>query len=245
MVKGQTDWRLQTITNLAEDWTSPWTGQTAKKGTQITVVTIARSKLGKAVTLPLPNATALMINASQRSFRNASILWRKSKVDESKSSEVDFKNYPDAFEYLECMMESVLTAYAGLEAFLNDVIPEDFEYISNRKSDTIVEVSDKFKIQRHISIAEKITQVLPEVLGIKSPKGNSKSWEEFKKLERLRNRITHMKTEDRKSAQLDEDTVWHSLVTASPPYSQALSVIMYFSEKLEPKPRWIEKCPIN
>ena len=123
-MKGQTDWRLQAITNLAEDWASPWTGQTAKKGTQITAVTIAKSKSGKAVTLPLPNATALMINASQRSFRNASILWRKSKIDDSKNAEVDFKNYPDAFEYLECMMESVLTAHAGLEAFVNDVIPD-------------------------------------------------------------------------------------------------------------------------
>ena len=88
-MKGQTDWRLQAITNLAEDWASPWTGQTAKKGTQITAVTIAKSKSGKAVTLPLPNATALMINASQRSFRNASILWRKSKIDDSKNAEVE------------------------------------------------------------------------------------------------------------------------------------------------------------
>ena len=141
-MKGQTDWRLQTITNLAEDWTSPWTGITAKKGSQITVVTIAKSKSGKAVTLPLPNATALMINASQRSFRSASILWRKSRVEESKNSEVDFNNYPDAFEYMEYMMESVLTAHAGLEAFVNDVIPDDFEYVSHRRSDLIVEVSD-------------------------------------------------------------------------------------------------------
>jgi len=84
---------------------------------------------------------------------------------------------------------------------------------------------------------------LPKILGTESPKGNSKAWEDFKSLEKLRNRITHMKTEDRKSAPLEQDTVWHALVTASPPHLQALSVIMYFAEYLDPKPRWIIKYP--
>lgn len=244
-MKGQTDWRLQTITNLAEDWTSPWTDQTAPKGSQITVVTVTKTKSGKVLTLPLPNATALMINSSQRSYRNASSLRRKQKIDEGKSQEVTFRDYPAAFEYLEYLMESVLTAHAGLEAFVNDQIPEDYEYVSHRRSDVILEVSDKTKIQRHISLSEKISSVLPEILGIKTPKGNSKSWEAFRKLKALRDRITHMKTEDRKSAQPDVDTVWHALVDTEPPHEQALSVISYFVEHLQTTPRWYEKCPIN
>lgn len=244
-MKGQTDWRLQTIANLAEDWTSPWSNHTAQKGSQITVVTVTKTKSGKVLTLPLPNATALMLNSSQRSYRNALMLRRKHKIDEGKSEEVTFREYPAAFEFLEYLMESILTAHAGLEAFVNDQIPENYEYISHRKSDMILEVSDKAKIQRHISLSEKISVVLPEVLKVKTPKGNSKSWDAFKRLKTLRDRITHMKTEDRKSAQPDVDTVWHALVDAESPHKQALSVISYFAEHLQVSPRWIEKCPIK
>jgi hypothetical protein len=205
-LKGQTDWRLQTITNLSEDWTSPWTGQTVPKGSQITVVTVTKTKSGKVLTLPLPNATSLMIKSSQRSYRNALVLRRKHKIDEGKTENVNFRDFPAAFDYLEYLMESVLTAHAGLEAFVNDQIPEDYEYVSHKRSDVILEVSDKTTIQKHISLSEKISSVLPEIMKVKTPKGNSKSWEHFKKLKTLRDRITHMKTEDRKSAQPDVNT---------------------------------------
>lgn len=244
-MKGQTDWRLQTIANLAEDWTSPWTGDTSPKGTQLTVVTVTKTKAGNTLTLPLPNATALMLNASQRSFRTASTLRRKSKIDEGSAKQVTFRNYPDAFEFLEWLMESVLTAHAGLEAFANDQIPDDYEYVSHRRSDVILEVSDKDKIQRHISLCEKISVVLPDVLGVKTPKGNAKCWEDYRRLKRLRDRITHMKSEDRKSAQPDVDTVWHSLVDAEPPFAQALSVIRYFAPNLKTSLRWLQECPIS
>lgn len=244
-LKGQTDWRLQTITKLAEDWTSPWSGETSPKGTQITVVTVTKTKTGKTLTLPLPNASALMMSASQRAFQHASMLRRKSKIDESKMSDVTFRNYPEAFEYLESLMESVLTAHAGLEAFANDQIPEDYEYVSHRRSEVILEVSDKEKIQRHVSLCEKLSVVLPEIIGVKSPKGNSKCWEDYRRLKKLRDRITHMKSEDRKSAQPDVDTVWHALVDSEPPFKQALAVIGYFAPHLKAAPRWLQECPIS
>lgn len=244
-MKGQSDWRLQTIANLAEDWKSPWTDQTVPKGSQITVDTVTKTKSGKVLTLPLPNATALMIKSSQRSYRNALVLRRKHKIDGGKPEEVTFRDYPAAFDYLEYLMESVLTAHAGLEAFVNDQIPENYEYVAHRRSDVILEISDKTIIQSHISLSKKISFVLPEILKIKTPKGNSKSWENFKKLNMLRDRITHMKTEDRKSAQPDVDTVWHALVDAEPPHEQALSVISYFVEHLQSSPRWFEECPIS
>ncbi len=244
-MKGQTDWRLQTIANFTEEWTSPWAAQTVPKGTQITIVIETKTKLGKTLTLPLPNATALMLNSSQRAYRNASSLRRNHKIDDGKSAQITFRTYPAAFEYLESLMEAVLTAHAGLEAFVNDQIPDDYEYVSHKRSDVILEVSDKSKIERHISLSEKISSVLPEILGVKTPKGNSKSWDAYKKLKGLRDRITHMKSEDSKSAGPDVDTVWHALVDAEPPHEQALSVIRYFAKNIENVPRWFKECPIN
>jgi hypothetical protein len=243
--KGLSDWRLQAVSNLAEDWVSPWSGQKVAKGAQVTVVTVTKTKTGRELTLPLPNATALMLNASQRAFRHASILRKKNKIDEAKAVSITFRSNLDAFEYLESMMESVLTAHAGLEAFANDQIPSDYEYISHRRSDVIVEIADKEKIQRHISLCEKISVILPEVLGVKTPKGNAKCWNDYRSLKKLRDRITHMKSEDRRSAQSDVDTVWHALVAAEPPFAQALAVIRHFGDSPKSIQRWLVECPIR
>jgi len=240
--RDQADWRLQNALYLSKEWTSP-TGQTSPKGSQLTLVTLAEIESGKIVRLPLPNATALMLNSSRRTYLNASTLRNKNKIDKSKNMMAEFGTNSAAFEYLGLVMESVLTAHAGLEAFVNDQIPENYQYISNRRSKIILEASDKETIQRRYPLSEKISLVLPEILNVQTPKGNSDSWEAYKKLEKLRNRITHMKSEDRKSAQADMDTLWHALVKACPPYKQALSVIKYFSKHLENTPRWLRKCP--
>lgn len=239
------DWRLQAFANIAEDWTSPWDGQQAKAGARVTVVTVAKTSAGIELTLPLPNATALMLSASQRAFREAGVLRTKSKIDENRKSQSQFKHDGNAFDYLERVMESVLTAHAGLEAFANDHVPADYTYVCHRKSDVILEQMDKTAIQRHVSLCEKLSIVLPEVLGAKSPKGSSKAWEGYRRLKKLRDRITHMKSEDRKSSLSDVDTVWHALVTADPPFVQALAMVKYFAPYLREPAGWIERCPIG
>jgi hypothetical protein len=238
------DWRLQAFSNLAEDWPSPWDGQQAKAGARLTVVTIAKTKAGKELTLPLPNATALMLSASQRAFREAGTLRVKARIDTASGPQVQFKQDAQAFEYLERIMESVLTAHAGLEAFANDHIPDDYAYACHRKSNVILEQLDKAAIQRHVSLCEKLSVVLPEVLGTHSPKGR-KAWEDYRRLKKLRDRITHMKSEDRKSSLSDVDTVWHALVVADPPFLQALAMIRHFAPHLREPAGWIDRCPIT
>ncbi|PKG37242.1 hypothetical protein [Psychromonas sp. Urea-02u-13] len=243
-MKAEYDWRINVLTYLSKDWTSPWTNQVSKSGTQLTVVACAKNHNGNEFSVPLPNATAMMLNASQRSYREALSIRRKNKIDDKSKKGNAFKSSKEAIDYLELVMESVLTAHAGLEAFVNDIIPEDYVYISTRKGKDKPEEMDKTKVQRHSSLCEKISKMLPSILSIKTPKGNSKSWENYQKLKNLRNRITHMKTEDRKSAGSDVDTIWRALIYTEPPHQQALSIIRYFEEALNTKPMWLEKCSL-
>ena len=68
MMENGTDWRLQTQGSLSKDWKSPWTGETHKKGSKITVVSIIELTKKKHVTLPIPNATASCLNISKKNM---------------------------------------------------------------------------------------------------------------------------------------------------------------------------------
>ena len=64
------DWRMQDILHLTEDWTSPWTGDTAPKGSQLTLQSTTQLNKKKQLSIALPNATALFISASKTGCRN-------------------------------------------------------------------------------------------------------------------------------------------------------------------------------
>ncbi|RUO73173.1 hypothetical protein [Idiomarina ramblicola] len=233
------DWRLQTTTSLAKDWNNPWTGQTVPKGTRITVVTVAQLNSKKVVTIPVPNGSAILLNASKKSHSRAKELRVKSKIDSSKKREVAFLSEYDAFDFLEDTIQSIVLAFSAIEAFANEVIPDNFEYAHFRKSRTILETANKQQIERFISLEDKLDKVIPEVLGVKSPKMH-KSWSEFKKLKRLRDRIIHMKSQDRISSGPENDTLWHQLLKLSTPHRTAFDVIKYFTKKMDSPPQWVE-----
>jgi len=62
MIEPDNDWRMQDIFYTGEDWTSPWTGKTAQKGSQITLQSVTQLTKKKQLSFALPNATALCIN---------------------------------------------------------------------------------------------------------------------------------------------------------------------------------------
>ena len=166
------DWRMQLTARVAKDWTSPWTGQTAPKGSQLTLSSIIVFSKKKRLTIAVPNATALCLSASARSWREAVAIRRTAKIDSSLKSEVTFQSHTESFDYIERVIESVILAYTGLEAFANEVIPDKYEYHAHRRSEIILEVMTKPGIERWMSLDEKLASILPDVLKVKSPKGH-------------------------------------------------------------------------
>lgn len=234
------DWRLQSTTHLAEDWVSPWSGTTSPKGTRITVVSEIQLTKKKLLTIPLPNATASMLNASARAFESADKLRVSSNIDKSLKKEVSFISEIDALDYIERMIESIVLAYSAIEAFANESIPSNFFYARHKNSDLVLEASSKENIERYVSTDEKLTAVLPEILGCKSPKG-TQCWQNYKKLKNSRDRIIHMKTEDRKSSGPEVDTIWKAIVLTPAPHLSAKSVIDHFVIHMENKPQWHQR----
>ena len=242
MKESENDWRMSNVHHLAKDWINPWTGQTVSKGTQLTLVSEVQLNKKKKLTIALPNATALCLNISKRSWAEARDLRKKSGIDLSNKSEVSFESNRAAFDYVERVMESIVMAFTALEAYVNEVIPDDYKYETNRKSEIILEIMDKKQVERWLSLDEKLSHILPEVLKIKSPK-SSRSWQGYRKLKKVRDRIIHMKAEDRRSSGPDIPTLWHELLKVEPPYARAKEIIDYFVKSMKSSPRWHNEYP--
>lgn len=242
MEEPDNDWRMEDVFFVSEDTRLP-SGQIAKKGSQLTRQSVARLNKKKVVCIALPNATALFLNASRRSWEEAQDIRKSSKVDRSIRSEVTFSTRAESFDYLERVMESVVMAHTALEAFVNEKIPDDFIYHTHRKSDVILERMKKRDIERYLSLGEKLSDVLPDCLAVDSPRG-SRCWEGFVKLKRIRDRIIHMKKEDRRSSGPEIPTLWHALFKVEAPFRQAKDVCDYFIRKMQSDPpRWHSEYP--
>lgn len=231
------DWRLQTTTHLAEDWISPWTGIRSPKGTRITVVSVVQLAKKKLLTVPIPNATASMLNAAAIAYESARRLRTDNNIDKSLKKDVSFRSETDALNHIERMIESIVLSFSAIEAFANESIPADFIYARHKNSEILLEAANKKTIERFLSIDEKLTSVLPEVLGCKSPKG-TRCWRDYKELKDARDRIIHMKTEDRKSSGPEVNTVWKAIILSPAPHLAAKAVIDHFVAAMKTKPQW-------
>jgi hypothetical protein len=238
MKDGPNDWRMRDVAFHGEDWVSPWTGQYVPKGTQITVISVIQLRKDKQLTIAVPNATALCISISRRSWEESRKIRSAAGIDKSLKTSVSFENHATAFDFIERVMEAIVMAYTGIEAYVNENIPDDFTYEYHKRSDTILETINKEQIERTLSTDEKLDQVLPRVFSIESPKGK-RAWHSYKKLKEARDRVIHMKSDDRRSSGPDHPTLWHEVFKVEPPHSQAIELIEYFVGKTGVRTRWL------
>ena len=236
------DWRLHATARLAEDWENPWSGQTVPKGSRLTVSSIVQLTKKKQLTIPLPNATALLLNASAVAFGSARAIRESNTIDKTLRKDVSFHSDKEAFDYIERMIESIVLAFTALEAFVNEAIPEDFVYAHHVRSEVVLEATNKANIERHVPIDEKLASVLPEVLKCESPKG-SRCWQGYKQLKQTRDRLVHMKSEDRKSSLAEVDTLWKAIFLIPAPHLAAKAIIDHFAKAMPTKPGWHSRFP--
>ena len=237
MEEPDNDWRMHDVAYLSEDWNNPWTSQIVEKGGQLTFQSVTQLNKKKNLSIVLPNATALCLNSSRRAWKEAKEIRKKSNIDGSIKEQVVFNSTCESFDYLERVMESIVMSFTALEAFVNENIPDDFEYHTHKRSEIILDVLDKRAIERWLSLDEKLSKVLPEAKSIDSPKG-SKCWQGYRDLKTTRDRIIHMKKEDRRSSGPEIPTLWHKLLKLNAPYIQAKKVIDYFVKRTGSQPRW-------
>lgn len=235
------EWRIDTVTTLSKPWTSPWTGETSPAGTLVKKVTVARLNRKQTLTVTIPNASALFLNIARRAYSEALSIRREHIHSNARRTGISLDD-KTAFAYLESMFEAVICANTAVEAFVNELLPADRTY--NRKNrHGEIEILSKEDIERRASLSEKVGTFLPVAIGIKSPKGIHRAYSDLQALTKIRDRLIHMKSIDRKSSGPEVDTVWHQLVICESPVDQAMSVIRYFVPKDDKCPRWLTSYP--
>lgn len=238
------DWRLQAVSALTKPFRSPWTNHTYPIGTKVGLMAVAKYDKKRNIGIPMPNATAMFLNFSNRSYNQAKmIISDNSKVD-IKDDKISFISDIDAIDFVENLCAAIVFAFNSLETFANEVIPDDYIFRISRKDAKCIEEYNKEQIERHLNTDVKYGDVLPEIFGLKSPK-NKKIWNEYKNLKNIRDRIIHLKTKDRKSSGPNDDTIWNSLLYKEFPNMAkiAKNLIAYYAIQMENKPSWFGKYP--
>ncbi len=179
------DWRYRVVTSLAKDVVLP-SGKTAIKGTAVSVSTFFKHDK-TMLSIGDPSAPALYLSLAHKAYTKSLKLHPfKNPISSSNEYELSTKVY----DYLEQISATVIFAFSALEAFANEALPDKFTHEAKKRSGIFV-AFQKDSIERHISLDEKLGDVLPKALGRPSPKG-SQIWSDYIVLRRLRDRLIHL-----------------------------------------------------
>lgn len=172
------------------------------------------------VSFSLPSAPALFLDLAHKAFA----AYRDVEVPTLFDTDPQLGIWPDdhkpLLDFCEQFMAHVVFAFTALESFANEVIANEvrtkgYTYTTTRsmrkgKAGERVMYRGE-KIERNVSLNEKLAQVLPDALGVSSPKGLH-LWRSYKNLKDWRDRIIHLKMADRQSGGLEIPSIWGDML---------------------------------
>ena len=240
-VERKEDWRKQVQgVSVSKDALLAGTDQILRRGTGVDLVSVVRiGPKHNNVTVVVPNGTAILLNASRIAWQQAERIRAENKIDETGR----FSSEKDSIDYQENVAIAVITAFTGVEAFINEMIPEDFCFEDKRGG--IVIKRNKTQIEEGMSVSRKLAEILPKMFNTSSPKGTEPLWSRFKKLKNVRNRIIHMSSTDRRSSKPNEPNLWHEIFSIECPHQTALRIMDFFFNKTCTQPSWRENGPFK
>ena len=167
---------------------------------------VKAEKIGKKchVDFGVPSSPALFLNLARRSYLQIRDIDPTSMFYKWQNGRIPV-NHSNLFDYFESFVAHVVFSFTSLEAFANEAIPKDFEYSVVKKNETAL--FKKPDIERSINLDEKLHSVLPQALGVASPKGK-RPWQQYRLLKNMRDRIIHLKSIDRSPSGSESESVW-------------------------------------
>jgi hypothetical protein len=246
------DYRYQDYqaTTLAEDSTSPNTGITSRQVGAVIEAGETQYDAEHVLSFPLPNVTAMCLDVaystwsvSQHFLQDEKFL----KFPKPSMSEKTVILTEDNifFDLLQQRMIAIVFAYTALESFANESIPDHFVFRRISVQKKFTEEYTKEQMER-LSLEIKLFEVLPIIFKLPTPKGCTIG-EKYKSLEKLRDRIIHMKSKDRRSSTVAEENIWKELLDQFSPNVaiEANDIIGYYLNSLDEKdrPRWYNEFP--
>lgn len=191
--------------HLAEDWISPFTGETFKKGEAKVLLTselIDKEKGNCLIALPNPVPAYLSIVedslVTAKSIRDS--MYGKQEIFPDKPGTQIFTDIriPEFDQFFQVVTALTVFSFIALEAWCNQMIPEDYIYTRHKpdkQSHSVMreEKLDKTKIERWVSLDEKLIHILPSIVS----KPHFKSdvlWQRYKRANTARDEFTHLKS---------------------------------------------------
>lgn len=160
---------------------------------------------GISTLMSQPNDISLYSNISITNLEKAITFWKSNIKDKVKDKPWVVRAKADYFDYFENIITALIFAYTSIEALANICIPQEYEYVEERKG--IKKIYSKSAIERHFRLKDKFKIILKEIL-LLDDVSKSEWWSKFDKLEDLRNEVIHSKastSEDRYSKLLSKN----------------------------------------
>jgi len=241
------DWRILSLTTLAQDLPAAFPGGPSHKaGTPVYLSSLTKHEIYNTIGFVTPSPMALSLNISLQSSSEAKNLQSTLALEDTISflgngKSIVNKNLPHLYDFFERCMVSIVFAFQSIESFANWSIGrnEDLSMIQRIKENLGYKTDDD--IERCCSTEEKISNVLPLILKKKNPKGTS-VWENLVKLKRARDSTIHLKSIQINSKKIDDESLFFQFFSSDPLlYPQyAFNIIDYFLEDGELRPRWAQ-----
>ena len=223
-----------------EDWRFHAVGP-GGTGLAMFATTERPSKLSSRVwSFGLPSAPAMYLNlAKQARDRRRAFDVSASFIEHPHPQGIWPEDHRLVFDFFQEFSAEVIFSYSAIEAFANEVIPADYLYEwTNTRKEKINLTGPE--IERQIALDEKLKAVIPKAHQLKSPSG-TKCWQQYSELKKVRDRLVHLKSLDRKSSGPELQTIWGLMIAQREAnfVHYAYSIIGAFPSLVENR-RWFQ-----
>jgi hypothetical protein len=206
------------------------------------------------VSFSLPSAPALFLNLAHKAFATYRDIEIATLFDPHPETGIWPENHKPLLDFCEQFAAHVVFAFTALESVANEVIANEvrakgYTYTTTRstkkgKPGEKVTYSGE-ALERHVALNEKLAEVLPDALGVRSPKGLA-LWRDYKSLKEWRDRIIHLKSADRQPRGPEIPSIWGDMLRhpKEPFCDNAHSLMGSYGPAITTR-RWYQKYPYS
>jgi len=239
------DWRLLPIGRLEHDLPAAFPGGPSHKaGTPLYMSSLAETpetRYGFVTPSTPAMAFDIAIHSAEAAKKTAlTIQWQTGPSPSGTALTVPPSDATKLFQYFQECMVCVMFSFVSLEAFCNHAIVANRKPIEVKQKKGLVSLSPE-EAERQLSTEIKIREVLPKILGVRTPAGIA-VWEEFRRLRDARDSVAHFKMRDQHPSPNAgaESTLYFQFLGKDPMIypRAAIAILNHFHP--EKKPRWLK-----
>lgn len=204
------------------------------------------------VNFSLPSAPALFLDLAHKAFATYRDIEIPTLFDRHPQGMWPDDHKP-LLDFCEQFAAHVVFAFTALESFANEVIANEVTargYTYTTRSTKKGKPGEKVTyggeaLERNVSLNEKLAQVLPDALGVGSPKGLH-HWRDYKSLKEWRDRIIHLKSADRQARGPEISSIWGDMLrNPKQPFCDNAHKLMGTYGPAVSNRRWHQKYPYS